>query len=90
MVENLDESITQMEQSLLKLSEDYHKTRGGGNNSAIGSVAGGGDVSVDGNPVVKIVNILNSHHESLNWLDEQARYALLLLLCIYKCLSMKK
>lgn len=64
LCEQLDLHLTQMENSLKKLVSDFNETRSG-----IVPAAGASEA----NPVSKVVEVLNEHHNSLVWLDSRAR-----------------
>lgn len=62
--ENLNDALAQMEVSLKKIVADYNRSHGIKESAA--AVA-------SENPLAKIVSVLNSHQESLSWLDDKTR-----------------
>lgn len=62
-VETLHDALSQMEVALKKIVNDYNRSNGLGEGASTGNE----------NPLVKIVSVLNSHQESLLWLDEKTK-----------------
>eukprot|EP01039_Chlorochromonas_danica_P004865 gene4865-5333_t len=62
-VETLHDALSQMEVALKKIVSDYNRSNG----------LGEGASASNENPLVKIVSVLNSHQESLLWLDEKTK-----------------
>ena len=67
LVARLNSYIEGIESSLGKVVEDFNKTRGGTADSADDT-----DTSKM-KPHEQVVRILNNHHDTLSWLEEQQR-----------------
>ena len=70
LAENLDQHLQVMENNIRKIVSDFNASRGGSPDDL--SIFDG--TSPDGgNPLAKIVQILNAHHNNLTWLDSKSR-----------------
>jgi nuclear pore complex protein Nup62 len=63
LAEDLNQNLNQMETNLKKVVSEFNKSK-----ETSSSVS----LAEESNPIGKIVEILNTHHDSLAWLDEKS------------------
>jgi len=70
LAENLDQHLQVMENNIRKIVSDFNAARGGSpeDMSVFEGTAGDGS-----NPLAKVIQILNAHHNNLTWLDSKSR-----------------